>query len=167
MSKKNIYKSVECKRGREWILRVPTGSDVYDSIQQFAIDHEIRFAQIHTGFMGGFEPARFMIWTPDTRDPENWRNEDCIEVQNLSMLLSMSGFIHLRKAANGDFEPFPAVHYIVGAGWNVPTGGGHLAKGTIVKGNLEIFVTEVLGIDVIMTEEQKKSASPETWYKNI
>ena len=163
-----FYKSVEARRGREWILRISTGQDVYDGIQQFAIDHDIKFAQVHTAFMGGFSPAKYMVWAPDARDPENWHYEDCVEVQNLTMILSMSGFIHLRNKADGSgYEPFPAVHYIVGAAWNAPVGGGHLVHGTIAKGNLEVFTTELLGIDVVIPEEEKNSTAPESWYKEI
>ena len=114
--------------------------------------------------MGGFEPARFMIWAPDARDPKNWGYEDVCEIQNLTMILSMSGFIHLRIGENGEYEPFPAIHYIVGAAWNAPISGGHLAKGTIVKGNFEVFITEILGIDVMISENMKNSGSPESWY---
>ncbi len=45
--KPNEYHSVEAKRGREFILRLTTGADVYLALQQFAIDHGIRFAKIH------------------------------------------------------------------------------------------------------------------------
>lgn len=157
------YKAVECNRGREWILRITTGLDVYDGIQQFAKDNNIRFARIHTAFMGGFEPARMMVWTPDSKDPDNWHHETAMDIQNLSMLLSMSGFIHLRKTEDGGEEPFPAIHYVVGAAWNTPTAGGHLIPGTIAKGNLEVFVTEILGIES-KHEDNINVGAPENWY---
>lgn len=158
------YKVVECTRGREWICRISTNEDVYYGIQQFAKDYNIRFAKIHAAFMGGFEPAKFMIWTPDARDPSNWHYETEMAVQNQSMLLSMNGFIHLRKAKDGGYEPFPAIHYVIGAAWNVPTVGGHLVPGTIAKGNLEFFITEILGIDVLIPESELNSRAPESWY---
>ena len=157
------YKAVQCTRGREWILRISTGQDVYDGIQQFAKDNNIRFAQIHTAFMGGFEPARMLIWTPDSTDPDNWHHETPMDIQNLTMLLSMGGFIHLRENEEGKEEPFPAIHYIVGAAWNAPIWGGHLVQGTIAKGNMEVFITEILGIDPIM-EDNVNIGAPENWY---
>ncbi len=157
------YQAVQCSKGREWLLRITTGNDVYESIQQFAKDNQIRFAQVHTAFMGGFEPARMMIWTPDSQDPDNWHHETAMDVQNLTMLLSMSGFIHLRKLDDGKDEPFPAIHYIVGAAWNAPITGGHLIQGTIAKGNLEVFITEILGIDS-KHEDNVNIHAPENWY---
>ncbi len=166
MTESKTYRSVRCTRGREWIVRIPTGEDVYQSFVQFAKDHEIKFARIHTAFMGGFEPARMLVWTPDSTDPENWHHETGMEIQNLTMLLSMSGFIHLKKNENGVVEPFPAIHYVIGAAWNAPIGGGHLLPGTISKGNLEVFVTEILGIDSLH-EDQVNVHAPENWYYEI
>ena len=77
-------------------FRVETGDDLYYALQQFAKDNNIQFAKIHAAFMGGFEPAVFAVWTPDSRDPDNWHSEHNYELQNLTMLLSMSGIIHLR-----------------------------------------------------------------------
>lgn len=157
------YDAVKCKRGREWILRISTGQDVYDAFQQFAIDNDIKFARIHSAFMGGFKPAKMLIWTPDTRDPKNWHNESEMVVHNLTMLLSMGGFIHLRKNDAGETEPFPAIHYIVGAAWDAPVAGGHLVQGTIAMGYLEVFVTEILGIESKMDDDVHQYA-PENWY---
>ena len=50
------YHVVETKRGREFIIRLTTGADVFKAIQQFAKDNNIRFAKIHTMFMGGLQP---------------------------------------------------------------------------------------------------------------
>ncbi len=173
MAKKKVkrskpkYKLVEWKRGREWIFRVPTGEDAYLAIQQFAKDYDIKFAIIHSAFMGGFEPAKFMVWAPDSRDASNWHYEALATVHNQSMLLSMSGIIHLRRAADGGYEPFPAIHFVIGGGWDVPTVGGHLKEGTIVKGNMTFCVTEVLGIDAVIPPEWEKSAAPESWYREV
>ena len=41
------YHSVEAQRGREFIIRMTTGADVFLALQQFAKDHNIRFAKIH------------------------------------------------------------------------------------------------------------------------
>ena len=142
------YHFVEAKPGREFIIRMTTGADVWLAIQQFAKDQGIRFAKIHTVFMGGLQPARFLVWTPDTRDRNNWHNETDVTIQNLSMLLSMSGIIHPR-VKKGVEEPFPAIHFVTGGAWDVPTVGGHLLDGSIVKGVVEVFITELLGIDVL------------------
>ena len=108
-----------------------------------------------------------MVWTPDSNNPEYWQREDVYELKNLSMLLSMSGIIHLRVGKDGKHEPFPAVHFVVGGGWNVPTVGGHIKPGTIVKGNCEFFITEILGLDILIVEDQRGSEAPENWYKEI
>ena len=47
------YHSVEAIRGREFIIRLTTGADVFLAIQKFAIDNNIEFAKIHAAFMGG------------------------------------------------------------------------------------------------------------------
>jgi predicted DNA-binding protein with PD1-like motif len=164
------YHSVKARYGEVYILRLNTGADVYKAIQQFAKDKKIRFAKIHAAFMGGFEPIKLLVWAPDKQDPENWHNESIYTVHNQSMLLSMSGMIHLRKV-NGEEEPFPAIHVVVGGGWNVPTVGGHLAEGTIVKGVLQVFITEILGINVlypsIILKDPLAHGAPENWYKEV
>ncbi len=165
------YHSVEVKRGREFILRLTTGADVFLACQAFAKDHNIRFAKIHAAFMGGLQPAKFLVWTPDTTDPENWHNETAMEIQNLSMVLAMSGVIHPRPVKGGGEEPFPAIHFVTGGAWNTPTIGGHLVSGSIVKGVVECFITEIEGIDVLYPEgatiDPHAEAFPENWYKQV
>ena len=160
------YHVVEARRGREFILRLTTGADVYLAIQRFAIDHDIRFGKIHAAFMGGLKPARFLMWAPDTQNPENWHNESAATVQNQSMILSMSGVIHPR-IMRGEEEPFPAIHFVTGGAWDVPTVGGHLEEGTIVKGVCEVFITEILDIDVLLPSDYDPASdvAPESWYK--
>lgn len=158
------YNVVQCQRGREFILRLTTGADAWLAIQKFAKDHDIQFAKVHAAFMGGFQPAKYLMWTPDTRDPDNWHNETAATVDNLSMVLSLSGIIHLRPNKDGELEPFPAMHYVLGGGWDVPTGGGHLVEGTIVKGVLAVFITEITGIDVILPSHDRDKEAPESWY---
>ncbi len=163
------YHNVEAQRGREFILRLTTGSDVFLALQQFAKDHNIRFAKIHAAFMGGLQPTRFLVWAPDAADPENWHHEEPRVVHNLTMLLSMSGIIHPRPVKGGGDEPFPAIHFVVGGAWDAPTVGGHLLEGSIVKGVLEIFITEITGIDVIYPEavvlDPHAEEFPENWYE--
>jgi predicted DNA-binding protein with PD1-like motif len=160
------YHSVECKRGREFILRLTTGADVYLAIQKFAKDQEISFGKIHAAFMGGFSPAKIYFWSPDPRDSENWHNESSASFNNLSMLISMSGMIHTR-IEEGKPVPFPAIHYVIGGAWDVPTVGGHLVEGTIVKGVVEVFITEILEIEAILPSnyDPETDTAPEEWYR--
>ncbi len=165
-SKPDEYHCVEAQRGREFIVRMTTGTDVYLALQKFAKDKKIRFGKIHAAFMGGFVPAKMLMWTPDTRDTSNWHNESPATFENLSMLISMGGMIHTR-IVDGKPEPFPAIHYAIGGAWNVPTVGGHLIEGTIVRGVVEVFVTEILGIDEMLPSnyDPLKDGAPEEWYK--
>ena len=162
------YHSVECRRGREFIVRMTTGADVYKAIQRFAKDKGIRFGKIHAAFMGGFSPAKMYMWCPDPHDPSNWHNESAASFENLSMLVSMSGMIHTRLVG-GEPEPFPAIHYVIGGAWDVPTVGGHLAEGTTVKGVVEVFITEILGIEELLPSgyDSAKDGAPEEWYREV
>jgi predicted DNA-binding protein with PD1-like motif len=92
--------------------------------------------------------------------------ERTVQVDNLSMLLSMSGMIHTRLE-NGKPTPFPAIHCVIGGGWNVPTVGGHLVEGSIVKGVVEVFITEIVGIEAILPADYdpETDGAPEEWYK--
>lgn len=165
------YHVVEAQRGREFIIRMTTGADVVVALQKFAQDHDIRFAKVHAVFMGGLQPTRYLIWAPDTKDPENWHNESPATVENLTMVLSMSGIIHPRPVTGGGEEPFAAIHFVVGGGWDAPTVGGHLLEGSIVKGVVEVFITEILGIDVLYPTEElidpHAEEFPENWYQEV
>ena len=165
-TKPTDYHCVQAQRGREFIVRMTTGTDVFKALQQFAKDKKIRFGKIHAAFMGGFAPAKMYMWTPDNRDLSKWHNETAASFENLSMLISMSGMIHTR-IVDGKPEPFPAIHYVIGGAWNVPTVGGHLVEGTIVKGVVEVFVTEILGIDELLPSnyDPVTDGAPEEWYK--
>ena len=164
---KPSYQSVEFYEGRKWICRIKSGEDVYKAIQQFAKDQGIHYARVHCAIMGGFEPAKFEVWVPDIHNPENWHAESDMVVHNLSMILSMSGIIHVRKGEDGQLEPFPAIHLVLGGGWNVQTAGGHLLPGTIAKGNLEFFITELIGIEAVIPPEEMDSVAPESWYVEV
>jgi predicted DNA-binding protein with PD1-like motif len=161
------YNIVECTRGREFILRLTTGADAFLAIQKFARDHGIQFAKIHAAFMGGFQPTKLLMWSPDTADPDNWHNETAATFDNLGMVLSLSGIIHLRRDENGELEPFPAMHFVVGGGWNIPTVGGHLVEGTIVKGVLALFITEITGIELLEPSHDRDLEAPENWYREV
>jgi predicted DNA-binding protein with PD1-like motif len=157
------YHNVQYRPGREFILRLNTGADVWLAIQRFAIENQVQFAKLHSAFMGGLQPARFLVWTPDTQDPSNWHHESEMEICNLSMILALGGMIHLRKR-DGKEEPFPAIHFVAGGAWNVPTLGGHLLPGSIVKGAFELFVTEVNGIEAVYGP-LLGDEFPENWYR--
>ena len=90
------YHSVEAIRGREFILRLTTGADVFLAIQKFAIDHGLEFAKIHAAFMGGLQPTKYLVWAPDTTNPDNWHKEAVATTANLSMVLAFSGMFHTR-----------------------------------------------------------------------
>jgi hypothetical protein len=99
------YHVVEAKRGREFILRLTTGADVYLAIQQFAKDKGIRFAKVHCSFMGGFKPAKMLFWTPDPHDPGNWHTETTAVFDNMSMVISMNGVIPGSRRARRSPSP--------------------------------------------------------------
>ena len=64
------------------------------------------------------------------------------------MLISIGGMIGQKTGADGKEEPFCAIHFVAGGGWNVPQAfGGHLVEGTKVKGCMQCFVTELLDIE--------------------
>lgn len=163
------YHQVECKRGREFIIRLTTGADVFSALQKFAIDNEIQFAKIHAAFMGGLQPAKYLVWAPDHTDPNNWHREAIATTQNLSMILALGGMIHPRPGPDGKPEPFPAIHFAAGGAWDCATFGGHLEQGSIVKGVLECFITEIVGIENVAPVDRvyEDDEYPENWYRSI
>ena len=162
------YHCVTCTRGREFIIRMTTGADVFLGLQKFAKDHNIRFAKIHACFMGGLQPAKYLVWSPDTVDPDNWHRESVATVANLSMICAMGGIIHPRPGKDGTEEPFPAIHFVAGGAWDCATFGGHLEQGSTVKGVLECFITEILDIETLPPEERvyEDDEYPENWYRS-
>jgi predicted DNA-binding protein with PD1-like motif len=158
------YKASECRRGREWVFRVTTGDDVYLAVMQFIKDNNVRFAKIHALVMGGLEPTNYMVWAFDPRDPANWHYEAMAAHKNLTMLLAMGGIIHQRQLPDGSWESFPAIHFVAGGSWDGPVFGGHLKEGTIAKGNVTFFITEILGLESIPASEQELPALAYTWY---
>lgn len=171
-SRAEEYHVVEVSRGREFILRLTTGADVFLAVQQFAVDQRIQVAKIHACFMGALQPAKYFMWAPDSRNPSNWNHEAMATVENLSMMCAMGGIIHPRPGRDGKMEPFPAIHFVAGGSWDSPTFGGHLEKGSIVKGYLEFFITEILGIEVLGPSTKEAAdlhaeEAPENWYKEV
>lgn len=167
-TKPDEYHAVQVTRGREFMLRMNTGADPVLAIQKFAKDNGIRFGKVHAAYMGGFKPCKYLIWAPDTAHPGNWHHEEIAEVQNLSMLTSIGGMIGERPRRDGDgVEPFVALHFVAGAGWNVPTFTGHMVEGTIVSGCMQVFITELLDLEVEKPVDLYgiSYTYPENWYR--
>jgi len=152
------YLAVEAKRGREFILRITTDQDLIQTIKRFAKDKKIRFAKVHAAFMGGLQPAKYMVWARDTKDPSNWAHEEQATLHNLSMILSMSGIIqpHWEKD-----EPVVKIHFVTGGGWDAPTVGGHITEGSIVKGLCCVYISELLGLELL------HRTGVEDWFKQV
>ena len=166
------YHDVKVERGQEYMFRLNTGADVWLATQQFAKDNYIRFARVHTIFHGGLQPARFYSFAPTGDDPEDWGNEEPVEIQNHSMVISIGGIIHPRPLEGGGEEPFPAVHFTIGGAWGVNTEGGHILPGTKVKGTVAFFITELKGIENLYPLAHRRGdpdaeAFPESWYKEV
>ena len=105
--------------------------------------------KIHAAFMGGFEPCRYDVWAPDARDLSNKSYEVTATRQNITMLSAMGGMIGIRPDGKGGEESCVAAHFVAGGGWDTGTIAGHLEEGTKVFGVMQVFVTEILDIDVI------------------
>ena len=65
------------------------------------------------------------------------------------MLSAMGGMIGIRPDGKDGEESFVAAHFVAGGGWDTGTIAGHLEEGTKVFGVMQVFVTEILDIDVI------------------
>ena len=151
------YLTVEGKTGREFILRIGSGTDLYEVVKQFTKDKKIKVAKIHAAFMGGLQPAKFHMYSPDTVDPDNWANESETTEEKFSMTVSMSGIIQW----DGVNEPVVKIHFVNAGKWDVQPFGGHLSPGSIVHGLFNVFVTELLGLEVIPRE------GVEDWFKEV
>lgn len=164
------YHCVEATRGREFIVRMTTGADPVKALKKFAEDNNIRFGKIHAAFMGGFQPCCYDLWAPDTRNMENKNNEITATHTQLTMLSAMGGMIGIRPDGKGGEESFVAAHIVAGGGWDSSTIAGHLEEGTRVFGVMQVFVTEILDIDVLYPYEVMTSDAfnkyPENWYKS-
>lgn len=152
------YLAVEAKHGREFILRITTDQDLIKAIQTFAKDKNIKYAKIYGGFMGGLQPAKYMVWARDTKDKSNWAHEEEATLHNLSMILAMGGIIQPHPDGG---DPVVKLHFATGGGWDVPTVGGHMNKGTIVKGLCCVYVNEMLGLELL------HRPGVEDWFKEV
>ena len=162
------YHCCEATRGREFILRMTTGADPVLAIENFAREKNIRFAKVHSTFMGAFKPCKYFVWAPDNTNPNNWHNESIAVNNNLSMLCAIGGMIGQRPLADGGEEPFVAMHFVSGGAWDTTTFGGHLVEGTKIVGCMQVFVTEILDIEVLhpVDEFNEGYTFPENWYQN-
>ncbi len=163
------YHCCEATRGREFIVRMLSGADPVLALENFAKEQNIRFGKIHATFMGAFQPCKYFVWAPDTANPDNWHNESVATNHNLSMLTSIGGMIGVRPTVDNGEEPFVAMHFVAGGAWDTPTFSGHMVEGTKIVGCMQVFVTEILDIDVLhpVDEYGEAYSFPENWYKNI
>jgi predicted DNA-binding protein with PD1-like motif len=162
------YHLCEMTRGREFLIRMMSGADPVLAIQKFAADHNIRFGKVHATFMGAFQPAKYYVWAPDTANPGNWHHEEVAVNHNLSMLLAVGGMIGVRPKEGGGEEPFVAMHFVSGGAWDTGVFGGHIVEGTTIVGCMQVFITEILDVDVLTPVDEYGEAYtyPENWYKS-
>jgi len=108
------------------------------------------------------------VWAPDTANPGNWHHEEVATNHNLSMLLSVGGMIGERPTSDGGVEPFVAMHFTSGGAWDTNVFGGHIVEGTTVVGCMQVFITEILDVDVLKPVDEYGEAYtyPENWYKS-
>ncbi|HNY93682.1 MAG TPA: hypothetical protein PKJ88_03170, partial [Flexilinea sp.] len=108
-------------------------------------------------------------WVPDIAHPDNWHLEGEAINTNLTMLCAIGGMIGQRPTDDGGEEPFVAMHFVAGGAWDTGTIAGHLLEGTRVKGCMQVFVTELLDIEVLKPVDVFGEAytHPENFYKNV
>lgn len=159
----------ECSRGREFLIRMNTGADPVLAIEQFAKDHGIRYGKVHATFMGAFNPCKYLKWTPDTANPDNWHNETIATNENLTMLCSIGGIISQRPTEAGGEETFLAAHFVSGGCWDAGMISGHLEVGTKVVGCMQCFITELTDLEVLKPVDEYGIAytRPENWHRSL
>lgn len=163
------YHTCEMTRGREFMIRLMTGADPTLAIQRFAKENNVKYGKIHATFMGGFQPTKYYVWIPDYQDPENWHREGVAVNTNLTMLSAIGGMISQRPIEGTDeTEPYVAMHFVAGGGWDAPTLTGHLVEGTLVKGCMQCFITELLDVEALAPVDVWNEAYtyPENFYRN-
>ncbi len=168
------YHCCEMTRGREFLIRMMTGADPTLAIERFARENNIKYGKIHATFMGGFQPCKYYVWIPDYKDPENWHLEGTAVNTNLTMLTAIGGMISQRPIKNeageetGETEPYVAMHFVAGGGWDAPTITGHMVEGTKVKGCMQCFITELLDVEALAPVDVWNEAYtyPENFYRN-
>ena len=141
----------------------------FEKVVEFAKENNIRFGKVHATFMGGFQPCKYYVWIPDYKDPDNWHREGVAVNTNLTMLTSIGGMIGQRTIRGSDeTEPFVAMHFVAGGGWDAPTITGHLVEGTLVKGCMQVFITELLDVEALAPVDvfHEAYSYPENFYYN-
>ena len=93
------------------------------------------------------------------------RAGDTIPPEAVEIVTAFEGC--LQPTGNGRYRAYADCAH----GWDVPTIGGHLLEGSIVKGVVECFITEILGIDVLYPSEKPidphADEFPENWYQEV
>ena len=107
-----------------------THAELGQALDEANKDKNIKVAKIHAAFMGGLQPTKFLMYAPDTIDPENWANESETTEEKHSMIVSMSGIIQY----DGVGEPTVKIHFVNAGAWDVQPFGGHLSPGSICHG---------------------------------
>ena len=61
-----------------------------------------------------------------------------------------------------------AMHFVAGGGWDAPTITGHLVEGTLVKGCMQVFITELLDVEALAPVDifHEAYSYPENFYYN-
>ena len=73
--------------------------------------------------------------------------------------------VRFRPDGKGGEESFVAMHFVAGGGWDTGVHTGHLNPGTRVKGSMQVFVTELLDIEVQYPADYKEGDPyPENFY---
>jgi predicted DNA-binding protein with PD1-like motif len=158
------FYAVEAKTGREFILRIQSGAFVVPTIQKFAKKYNIKVAKIHAAYMGCFKPAKYSMYIPvvegegPTKKVVDIKTAPTVE-ENINQVLSMSGVI--QPNPRGD-DPIVKIHFVTGGSWDVPTTGGHLYPESKAWGLIHVFVTELLGLELIDNKGQN-----EDWFKEV
>ena len=166
--RKDSFFSCEARRGREFIIRLTTGADPVLAIAKFAEKNNVKYGKVHAPFMGAFRKTRYLMWVPNLANPEEWHSETIAENNHLSSICALGGMIGRRPTPEGGEEAFVAMHFVAGASWDSATFGGHLEMGTEVAGTFQVFVTELLDIEVLKPIDlyNEEYTWPQNWYRN-
>lgn len=116
--------------GREFLLRLPTGSDLVPSLTDFAKHHGVQAGWIN--YLGAISHASLRYYNQDEQ-----RYEDFEIAQHLEVLAGIGNISLL------DGEPFIHTHMAL-ADRDGKAIGGHVNSGTIVFA-IEVRVEEILG----------------------
>ncbi len=121
------------EKGRIWIGRIPFRSDLLESVQQFAVNENIKCARVE--IIGAVEKAVISYYNQDSRVYEDIEFDQHLEI------VSCLGNLSLR-----DGEPAAHLHVTLGDSEG-GLKGGHLQKGTRVFAG-EFVIEEIIGPDL-------------------